>query len=66
MQTDESIHVYGALSGDDIGIILTLPADSTVRNPEGQVVPGIVMSPAEARELCRQIMWQIEQMEQRG
>jgi hypothetical protein len=29
------IHVYGAMSDGEVGIILALPEDSTIRNPEG-------------------------------
>ena len=59
------IHVYGAMSDGEVGIILALPDDATIRNPEGQTVPGIVLTPREARELATQIISQVEQMEAR-
>jgi hypothetical protein len=60
---DESIHVYGAMCEGEVGIILALPADAAVRNPEGQTVPGIVLSTNEARNLAKQILSQVEHME---
>ena len=59
------IHVYGAISHGEVGIILALPEDSAIRNPEGQMVPGIVLTPGEARELAAQLVSQVEQMEAR-
>jgi hypothetical protein len=63
VETDESIHVYGCTSGGEVGIILALPADSAIRNPEGRAVPGIVLSIGEARDLVRHILSQLDQME---
>jgi len=59
------IHVYGAMSDGEVGIILALPEDSTIRNPEGETVPGIVLTPREARALATQLVSQVEQMEAR-
>jgi hypothetical protein len=60
------IHVYGAMSDGEVGIILALPEDSTIRNPEGATVPGIVLTPREARALATQLVSQVEQMEARN
>lgn len=49
-----------------MGIILALPAESSIRNPEGETVPGIVLSSEEARELASQIISQVDQMEKRS
>jgi len=53
------------MSDEEVGIILALPEHSTIRNPEGQTVPGIVLTPREARELAAQVISQVEQMEAR-
>ena len=66
MKPDEPIHIYGCMSDGEVGIILALPADAAIRDPEGQTVPGIVLSPLAARDLAHQILLQVEQMENRA
>ncbi len=58
------IHVYGAMSDGEVGIILALPEDSSIQ-VEGQTVPGIVLTSREARELAAQLVAQVKQMEAR-
>jgi hypothetical protein len=65
MEPDESIHIYGAISGGEIGIVIALPADATIR-VEGQTVPGMVLSPHEARGLASAIMSEVKRMERQA
>jgi hypothetical protein len=60
------IRVYGAMSDGEVGIILALPAESPIRHPEGETVPGIVLSSEEAREPAAHIISQVDQMEKRS
>lgn len=59
------IHVYGAMSDGEVGIVLALPEGSEIRNFEGQWVPGIVLTPGQARALAAQLVSQVEKMEAR-
>jgi hypothetical protein len=58
----EEFHVSSSI-GEDFGITVWLPVGITVKNDDGETVPGMVLSIEQARLLARSIRAEAKRLE---
>jgi hypothetical protein len=58
--SEQKVHVLFTV---ERGIVIWLPVNATIKNRDGDTVPGMVLSASDARELARKIREQAKRME---
>ena len=63
MKSVRDVHVSLVLDQERFGVIVWISPNSTIRNTNGNMVPGVLLSSDEARLLARKIREEAKRME---